>query len=208
MTFPKLSKPHWNLWAISIPLLIQTVLISVIPLQAAISTLLGKTIILRTVPVDPYDPLRGYYVTLRYDISQRGILSTLDGWESVRPDLGPPRPTTRLLEPGKIFYVTLEAPGKTTAPNQPWEPIAISPDRPRDLPENQIALQGNYGRNGVLYGLERYYLPEADRLVLEGRIREAQTATEQPRLTVEIRVGLLGKAVPIALWIQDERIEF
>jgi uncharacterized membrane-anchored protein len=207
-THPK----HWSLWAIALPLLIKTGLIVAVPLQAAIATQWGQTVILRTVPVDPYDPFRGYYTTLQYDISQRGVLSTLEGWSAVEPTLEPSPNAAEILQPGRHFYVVLGPPPTDTAPNdsplQPWQPLAVSRQRPTNLPPDQIALRGTYRRDRIVYGLERYYLPEAERLDLERRIREAQTGEAQPRLMVEIRIGPFGQAVPIALWLQGERIEF
>jgi uncharacterized membrane-anchored protein len=201
-----------GLWAIALPLLIQTILIVSVPFHAAIATLMGETVILRTVPVDPYDPFRGYYTTLQYDISQRGVLSTLEGWQEIRSDLEP-SPAAKLLRPGKSFYVVLAKPedaaiSTDVTPSAPWQPIAVSQQRPSDLPANQIALKGTYRSDRIVYGMERYYLPEAKRLELESRIRQAQTAEEQPRLMVEVRIGPLGKSVPIALWLQGERVEF
>jgi len=208
MTETKTKTNRLGIWAIALPLLVQTVLIVSVPLQAAIAMVMGTTVVLRTVPVDPYDPFRGYYTTLRYGISQRGILSTLDGWDATKPNLEPSS-ATDLLEPGIPFYVVLEAPASDGggAP-APWEPVSVSRQRPRNLPDDQIALQGTYRRDRILYGLERYYLPEAERIDLERRIREAQTGEEQPRLMVEVRVGPLGNAVPIALWLQGQRVEF
>ena len=208
----KLPEPRLGLWAISLPLLLQTLLIVAVPFQAAITTLLGTTVILRTVPVDPYDPFRGYYTTLQYDISQRGVLSTLDGWEAIQPDLDPSE-ASQLLRPGQSFYVVLadqtqvEDPSATIV-GEPWTPIRVTRDRPRNLPAHQIALRGTYRGDRIVYGLERYYLPEAERLDLENRIREAQAGEEQPRFFVEVRIGPGGNAVPIALWLQGDRIEF
>lgn len=201
---------HGGLWAIALPLLIQIGLIATGPLRAAIALTAGRTVILRTVPVDPYDPFRGYYTTLRYDISQRGILSTLFGWETIKSSLEPDPPTA-LLEPGNPFYVILESPAaQQTTGSTPaaWQPVAVSQQRPKTLLDNQVALKGISRRDRILYGLERYYLPEAERLDLEEQIRQAQTEDEQPRLRVEVRIGPFGHAVPIALWLQDERIAF
>jgi uncharacterized membrane-anchored protein len=201
-----------GLWAIALPLVLQTLLIVAVPLQAALTALIGTTVILRTVPVDPYDPFRGYYTTLQYDISQRGVLSTLDGWEAIQPNLEPSG-TPQLLLPGQSFYVVLadqtqvENPSATIV-GEPWTPIRVTRDRPRDLPPHQIALQGTYRRDRIVYGLERYYLPEAERLDLENRIRDAQSGEAQPRFFVEVRIGPGGNAVPIALWLQGDRIEF
>lgn len=200
-----------GLWAIALPLLVQTALIIAVPLQAAIATVMGTTIILRTVPVDPYDPFRGYYTTLQYDISQRGVLSTLDGWEEIQADLEPSE-AAKLLRPGQTFFVILAQPTtadpSATMPSAPWQPIAISRDRPQNLPDDQLAIKGTYRSDRIVYGMERYYLPEDRRLELERRIREAQTAEEQPRLMVEVRIGPFGKAIPIALWLEDQRLEF
>lgn len=199
-------------WAIALPLFLQTLLIVAVPLQAAVTTLIGTTVILRTVPVDPYDPFRGYYTTLQYDISQRGVLSTLDGWEAIQPNLEPSG-VTKLLRPGKSFYVVMSDEAQMASPgatinDAPWVPVSVSRDRPRNLPAHQMALKGTYRSDRIVYGLERYYLPEAERLDLEQRIREAQTGEEQPRLFVEVRIGPFGNAVPIALWLQGDRIEF
>ncbi len=203
---------RFSLWAIALPLLLQAILVGMVPLQAAIATALGQTVVLRTVPVDPYDPFRGYYTALRYDISQRGILSTLEGWNRLKSELEPPTSAT-LLEAGQPFYVVLQAPSTAAAITPDlapaaWQPIAVTAERPRDLPADQLALKGLYHRDRIVYGLERYYLPEAKRIDLEEQIRAAQTAEEQPRLMVEIRIGPWGNAVPIALWLQDQRVEF
>ncbi|MEM1311205.1 MAG: GDYXXLXY domain-containing protein, partial [Cyanobacteria bacterium P01_H01_bin.153] len=52
----KLTWQRRGPWAIALPLALQTLLIVVTPLQAAFTTLVGTNVILRTVPVDPYDP--------------------------------------------------------------------------------------------------------------------------------------------------------
>ena len=207
MTETGSKSSQWRIWAVAIPLVFQTWLIAALPLQAAIARVMGTTIILQTVPVDPYDPFLGYYVTLRYDISQRGILSTLEGWDTLKSDLATSQ-STELLESGRSFFVILEAPlGNDVAASQPWQPVAVSRQRPRNLPANQFALRAMYRRDRVLYGLERYYLSETESLDLEERIRNAQTAEGSPRLRVEARIGPFGKAVPIALWLADQRIE-
>ena len=64
----------WRFWA---PLLFQTALILAVPAQAVYTQLTGKTVILQTIPVDPYELLRGYSQTLRYDISIQDNLRKL-----------------------------------------------------------------------------------------------------------------------------------
>lgn len=220
-TESKSNRLGW--WAIVLPLILQTGLIAVVPLRAAIATLMGQTIVLQTVPVDPYDPLRGYYTTLQYDISQRSTLNQLDGWETVSDSFSRRR-NRSILESGKPFFLILEAPasastgafqseedgmitGRLNAP-APWQSIAISRQRPGNLPDNQIAVQGIHRSDRIIYGLERYYLPEDERIDLDNQIRAAQTPENSPRLLVEIRIGPFNSAVPVALWIQGDRIEF
>lgn len=209
MTGTDSKSSQWGLWAITLPLLIQTWLIAAVPLQAAIARVMGTTVMLQTVPVNPHDPFIGYYVTLRYDISQRGILSTLEGWDTLKSDWAASQPTD-LLASGRSFFVILEAPpaNNTATVPQPWQPVAVSRQYPRNLPDNQFALKGTYRSDRILYGLERYYLPETESDDLEERIRNAQTAEGSPRLRVEVRIGPFGNAVPIAFWVGDQRLEF
>ena len=53
----------WRFWA---PLLFQTVLILAVPAQAVYTQLTGKTVILKTIPEDTYELLRGYSQTMIY----------------------------------------------------------------------------------------------------------------------------------------------
>lgn len=209
MTRPTVPWRSRGLWSvIALPLVIQTLVIISMPLQAAIAHVWGQTVILRTVPVAPDAPFRGYYITLQYDISQRGILSRLDGWQTIKPALEP-TPGTYLLEPGEPFFVVLAAPAAAgTTSSSPWQPVLVSRQRPQNLPPNQIALRGLYRRDRIVYGLERYYLPEAERLELEEQIRQAQTDEAQPRLMVEVRISPFGQAIPIALWLNGQRLPF
>lgn len=114
---PQPLLPTWRLW---VPLLLQTGLILAVPAQAFYTQITGKTVILKTIPVDPYDPLRGYSQTLNYEISRVDNLRSLPGWqELVKQQAG-----TRL-------YVILEAP--ESAKSQPLkrgnqcESAAIAP---------------------------------------------------------------------------------
>jgi uncharacterized membrane-anchored protein len=55
---------HWPLLA---AVAIQSVLLLLIPLRQVRARAGGTDVTLGTVPVDPYDVLSGYYVTLRYE---------------------------------------------------------------------------------------------------------------------------------------------
>jgi uncharacterized membrane-anchored protein len=198
----------WRLW---VPLLFQSVLILVAPAQAIYTQLTGKTIVLQTVPVDPYDLLRGYSQTLRYDISSIETLQKLSGWETIiASDRTEPITT---LAPGTRFYVILQAPAKAAQPGERpriWRPVAVSRDRPLNLPPDRIALQGvksNY--LWIDYGIETYYFPEGERNEMNDRIQgSGQNSGQQRPLAVEIKVDSGGKAVPISLWVGEKNYRF
>ena len=164
-----------------------------------ILTLNGKTVILQTIPVDPYDLLRGYSQTLRYDVSQVENLEQLPGWEQAAQS----QENTEPLK-GTRLYVILEAPPEESS--QPWKAVAVSQERPTTLPDNQIALQGKLNNGWLEYGLEQYYFPEDRQEEINGAISQAQAET-QPFL-VEVKIDRQGKSVPVSLWVGDRRYRF
>jgi len=202
--------PGWQFW---LPLVTQVALILAVPAQAVYTQYVGRTAILQTVPVDPYDLLRGYYVTLSYDISQRETLQNLPGGEIlVTPDWSTETPS--LFESGMPFYVVLQQAStatQTPATNslpQPWQPVRVSGDRPTTLPSNQIALRGNYRRGIISYGLEAYYIPEDQRIEINEQISQSQQSGGVQPVVVEVKVNAQGQAVPISLWVGGRNYEF
>jgi uncharacterized membrane-anchored protein len=194
----------WRLWA---PLGLQSLLILSVLVAPVQTHLTGKTAVLRTQPIDPYDLLRGYSQTLSYDISNLDNLQKLPGWETIpkRRDRSPG------LEPvfygDTSFYLVLQAPDNSysnQAPN-PWQPIRISKDLPTDLASNQVAIKGKFEWSGATYGLERYYMPEARRDEINDAV---QIANRNQTGAVEIKVRQDGYAVPVKLWVGQEAFEF
>ncbi len=209
--------PSWRFW---VPIVFQTALILAVPAQAVYTQLTGKTVILQTVPVDPYELLRGYSQTLRYDISRQNSLSKLPGWEEL-PKQQPSGNGLALIESGTRFYVILAAPIKPALGRlpQPWKPIAVSPQRPSQLPTNQVALKGLAEKGFIQYGLETYYIPEDQREQINadlGATRQANStqspqtepqtnptqSSQTPPVVMEIKVNAQGDAVPVSLWAQ------
>jgi len=186
--------PTWRFW---LPLLCQTALILAIPSQALYTQITGRTVILKTVPVDPYDLLRGYSVTLNYDISQISTLQRLPGWTefekqaSMNPDVA-----------NSSFYLVLQAPKTADAnPPQHWQAVRISRDRPANLAENQVSLRGQISNNTVQYGLERYYIPEDQRDTINQNINAAQANRASQPIVVAVKVDAQGHAVPLSFWV-------
>ncbi|AFY58382.1 putative membrane-anchored protein [Rivularia sp. PCC 7116] len=182
-----------------IPLLIQAGLLFSIPAQSAYTYITGITVILQTVPVDPYSLLTGYYQILSYDISTRGTLEKLPGSKDV-------------LKDGKSFYVILQE-VKSTDEKIPkaWKPIRLSKEIPDSLPDNQVALKGNYRYGRVKYGLEQYNMPEDQRNQINKNISQARRSTTQrdrQPIVVEIKVDSQGKSVPVSMWVKEKNYRF
>lgn len=114
---------------------------------------LGRTITLRTAPVDARDLLYGDYVLLRYSISQ------LPGhfWH------GAERPRRK-----QAAFVLLE-PG----PDGIYEAVGVYAEKPVAAPQQAVlrgSVQDVWRRSLRLrYGLERYYVPEELRPKLQRR---------------------------------------
>jgi uncharacterized membrane-anchored protein len=202
----------WRMW---VPLLLQIGLIAAVPAPSVYTFITGKTVVLQTAPVDPYDFLRGYYQVLSYDISDRTNLQKLPGWKDLPGENTPCPPgaacpqNTYNVKRHTSFYVILEAPKAATNPGRPqaWKPVRVSRENPVNLPAKQIAIKGKY--NGFLmeYGLETYYMPEDEREKVNQEIREAQSSQRQSFL-VEVKVDKTGHAVPVSLWVRDRNYRF
>ncbi|MCA1991440.1 MAG: GDYXXLXY domain-containing protein [Coleofasciculus sp. S288] len=224
MTFNANSPNPISFWRLWIPLVFQTVLILAVPAQAVYTYLTGKTVILQTVPIDPYELLRGYSQTLRYDISTQESLRELPGWEELPKQQQQNGNKLSLLKPGTLFHVILEAPIPTDSTGLPqaWKPVAVSIERPSNLPVNQVALKGLVQAGFIEYGLETYYIPEDQREEINADLRAAARANsnqlqqnpvqsnsnrppQKPPVVMEIKVNERGDAVPISLWARIGR---
>lgn len=186
--------PDWRLW---LPLILQSLLIVAVPAQDAYTFATGKTVVLQTAPVDPYDFLRGYYQTLGYDISNAQNLSKLPGGELLQA-------TTN----GAV-YIVLEAPaGQSATPPKPWKPVRVSRDRPTNLAPNQIALKGQSDGWRIVYGLETYFMPEDQRERVNQDISQIQQQQGPRAFVVEVKVDANGNSVPVSLWVRDRNYQF
>jgi uncharacterized membrane-anchored protein len=113
----------------------------------------------------------------------------------------------------------VQAPDPPTSTELPpaWKPVAVSAERPSQLPANQVALKGLVQDGFIQYGLETYYIPEDQREQINAELRAAGqtnlTQSEQnlsganrnqlqqtPPVVMEIKVNAQGDAVPVSLW--------
>jgi uncharacterized membrane-anchored protein len=105
----------------------------------------GKEVRLRTAPVDPRDIFYGDFVYLNYEISTL----SMELWK------GEEAP-----EHGDTVFVVLRREGST------HEAVAVYPKKP-PIQKGEIILKGKLQRwfspqnqLGIVYGFERYYVPE------------------------------------------------
>ena len=193
----KNNKIKISLWRFILPFLLQLMIILSIPSQSFYTYAFGETIVIQTRPVDPYDFLRGYSQTLRYDISILNELEKLPGGKD--------------LEQAKTFYVILKAPeSQEQQPPLPWIPSRISVEKPQNLPDNEIAIAGTVENSRwANYGLETYYMPENIREQINSEISQLQQQSDRERsFVVEIKVDPQGNAIASSLWIGDQNYNF
>jgi uncharacterized membrane-anchored protein len=193
---PATGLSPWRLW---VPLLLQAALVVAVPAQNAYTYLTGQRIILQTMPIDPDDPLQGYYQILNYEISRPDRLQMLPGGKEL---FGQYRTRHHFS-----FYLVLEAPilKVVTAPMS-WQPVRVSSDRPTDLAANQIALKGQAQGWRIVYGIETYYMPEERRDRVNNDIIRVQNRGNN--FVVEVRVDDRGNAIPVSLWVGDRNYRF
>ncbi|NJL20153.1 MAG: GDYXXLXY domain-containing protein [Leptolyngbyaceae cyanobacterium SM1_3_5] len=143
------------------------------------------------MPVDPYDPLRGYSQTLGYEISDINQLRKLPGGDRF----------DRQIQ--GAFYVVLQQPAANATPPTPWQAVRLTSDRPTDLDSTQIALRGRYDRGQITYGLERFYMPEDQRNQINEDFTDAGGRT-----VTQVKVDDRGNAVLVNLWLGDRALQF
>jgi uncharacterized membrane-anchored protein len=189
-------------WArLAVPLFIQSLLIASISAQSIYALATGTTVVLKTMPVDPYDLLRGYYQTLSYDISDFNTLKELPGWDSLKRQKG-----SANLDRDRQVYVTLVKTNSTITTPQAWKPVAISTQLPANLSADKIAIRGVSNGNIIIYGLETYYMPEDRKDGVNADINSTRGSSRN--LLVEVKVDNRGLATPVGLWVGTKQYRF
>ncbi|OJF89935.1 GDYXXLXY domain-containing protein [Pararhizobium antarcticum] len=137
----------------------------------------GTDVLLKTVPIDPRDLLRGDYVILAYDISSIPADKVTGGYPTEATDA---RMSVRLEKQPDGFWIVSEAAFADLAPKTGTIVANTQPFYYYPTPDAPNAAIG------VDYGIERYYVPEGEGLVLE----EARNASA---LSVTARVDEEGR---------------
>ncbi len=165
------------------PILIAAVVFQVLVLfgmmiPRSTTLLTGETILLRVVPVDPRDLLRGDYVILSYEISRvpPGGVVGLFG-----PGGGRPRLADIDQGRGQTVYVTLnpEPDGRHYRGGM----VSLNPPGPGIKYIRGTLLN----RNQIQFGIESYF-------VQEGKGKEYEDAIRSRRLSAEVALSPDGSA--------------
>ena len=173
-----------RLGAFVLAVLVQLGILALAPAEKIMIRSSGRTVTLETRPVDPYDVLRGYYMTLSYEISQ------------------PLGAVFHRKERGDVKYTVL-----VRGDDGIWRPLALEDAMPADLGEDRAVIKGRvdkrWGRGSVVYGIEKYFVPEAMRREIEQAIRD-----EGERILVDVAVDDDGDASVLRLRVGDRTYEY
>lgn len=141
---------------------------------------MGREVVLKVVPVDPYDILKGYYVTLGFEISRPSAF--LDASK---------------LQPGDVIYAIVEK-----QEDGLWTPVAMEQALPQDLPPTRAALRGTWNGLRFTYGIEEFSIPENKRTVIADDLNKNLNNAR-----VDVKVDANGDAALLRLRIQDRVYE-
>ncbi|HPN85139.1 MAG TPA: GDYXXLXY domain-containing protein, partial [Victivallales bacterium] len=140
----------------------------------------GKTVFLRTMPVDPSDPFRGDYVSLEYEISVIGKKDLKSGFPANK---------------GEVFYTVLKE-----EENGLFSLEYCSKEKPS---QGELFIKGRYeydwnfrGQSEnfrLKYGIEKYFVQEDKGIEIEERAGIGDQM--HIPLEVEVSVGKNGTAV-------------
>jgi len=157
---------------------VQLGILAVIPARQIYTRSTGTLVTIRTAPVDPYDVLSGYYVTLAYEISTPPGLN------------GSPGNNERV-------YVVL-VPGEDNV----WVAQSTYRTRPASIPPGAVVVRGWQKGMWVRYGIEAFYVPEENREEIERALRQNQGTAK-----AQIKVDRFGHAALERLIIADKTYE-
>lgn len=146
----------------------------------------GTAIILKTQPVDPRDFLRGDYISLRYEINQLD-LNKIEGGEGIT------------FKNGNPVYAELEKIGEYFSVKR------ISTNNPH----SKYFIRGRVASNPggdltVIYGIEKYFVPEGRGRNLEALLRNRSSGDA---LLIGVKVNSLGDAVIDKIMIGGKEID-
>jgi uncharacterized membrane-anchored protein len=166
----------WFIVAVTAQLLI----LAAVPAQKIRTRVTGKTILLKTAPVDPYSVMSGYYVVLGYEISNPTVSAAWKEWPK-----------------GSAVWVVLKSDS-----NGIWDAVSVYDKMPA-IPDGCIVIKGKTTGWRIEYGIESYFIPEDAR---EKVSRDFRSHSREAK--AEVKVDSSGNAALIKLIIQDRVYEY
>jgi uncharacterized membrane-anchored protein len=153
----------------------QLFILAAVPAQKIHTLATGKTVILKTFPVDPYSVMSGYYVMLGYEISNPKVSTDWEKWSQGTP-----------------VWVLLK-----TDPNGFWDAVSVHDKKPA-VPSDCVVIRGRKSHWRIEYGIESYFIPEdaREKITLDFRNHSKEAK-------VEAKIDASGRAAIIKLIIQD-----
>jgi len=158
---------------------IQALILIAVPARKVFTRATGKTVVLKVQPVDPYSVLSGYYATLGFDISRVAAF-----------------PNAQVFPDGQIYAVIARGDDGI------WKPAVLESQLPTNLPDNRVAILGKLQGGLITYGIEEFYIPEAQRESIAEDLRQ-----NQEKARVEVKVDRSGHAALERLIIEDRVYE-
>jgi uncharacterized membrane-anchored protein len=163
---------------------IQLLILVAVPARKVFTIATGKTVILKVQPVDPYSILSGYYATLGFDISRIDAFANAGG-------------TSGGFSERAWCYAVVE-----NGEDGIWKPVSLDRELPDNLPDNRVALLGQIRDGLITYGIEEFYIPEAQRHSIAEDLR-----SNVDKARVEVKVDRSGYAALQRLLIEDRSYE-
>lgn len=159
-------------WKIAVVLAVQFAVLVAIPMRTLRTRTEGVDVTLWTAPVDPFDVLAGYYVTL--------------GYEAERPPSGVTGPDPQ--HKGDDLWVTVHR------GDPAWTPVSVTRERPDPQPD-RIAMRATWnGWQAQITNAGRLYIPETQREDVE----KALDAVDRRGL-VDLRLDADGNVAVLRL---------
>jgi uncharacterized membrane-anchored protein len=172
------------LWAFAAAVALQLVVLAAVPAPQVYTRLTGRTVILKTAPVDPYDVMSGYYVTLSYEVSN---LSRISGGEAF----------LKKAAVSTVYVVLREGADGV------WAAESVHNSWP-DVSADRVVLKGRQLQwNFIDYGIDRFYIPETDREAVEKDLRANRDGAR-----VEVKVDSFGRAALVRLRVGDRVYDY
>lgn len=156
----------------------------------------GTEVVLKSEPVDPWDPLKGEYVRLRYNISTVPIPLT----EGQEPPYERGDAIWVLLQKGEPYW-TVTALGKgRPEPGQDQVAVRARVDWVQWWSDpNEPKPAGLEARVNLLYGIEAFYVPEGEGPGLED---------ERDGITVKAKVDRFGRMALSQVLVRGEPVKW